>query len=336
MDKVVLDNFKYSVSFISPRIRILLENLGEHIIDDIQEIRLRRNKPVTLVTKSGCCFLTNNSRTTYILSANCVITSENEIIDTVNKMCNYSMHSHQKEIENGYITLNNGARVGVAGTALTNNGEVSNVKDIISINLRIPRNIKNVSEPIFEQIFSKNICNLIIAGPPSSGKTTLLKDIAYNLSSGRMGKYYKVCIIDERKELASQERFTGPNTDVLYGFPKEQGISVAVRTLSPDFIICDEIGSADEAKRIINTMNSGVKFILSIHSADEDELKRKIQFRILVESGGFDTAVILSGSNNPCHIKEIVKADEMSGELFLYSVNSYGKLPCGNLFEYAN
>lgn len=324
MDKSFLSDFNNIISYISPRIQMYLKKLSEPMIENIQEIRLRAERPVVIVTPTGSSFLTLSGKTSYIYSSNCVISTENEIFDTVNKMCGYSMHSHYEDILNGYITLPSGARVGLCGTAVYEKENVKSIKDINSINIRIPRTVQGVSEPIFNSVFKGSLKNLLIVGPPSSGKTTMLRDLAYQLSSGRMGKYHKICVVDERKELfPSQQdiKTLGPNTDVLLGFPKGKGISMAVRTMSPDVVICDEIGTVEEANEVLNGINCGTKFALSTHADDISELRNKKIFKEFFTLNAIEQVIFLSSAENPCKIKKILSADEVFNENFNSSID---------------
>lgn len=316
MDNMISE-YKYIISFLTPRLHMYLMKISESIINDLQEIRLRADRPIVLVTSSGCCFLTTSGKTSYIASSNCVLAYKNEISDIVNKMCGYSMHSHYEDLLNGYVTLPDGARVGLVGTAVFEKDKIKGIKDFTCINIRIPRNITGISENIMNNVFKNGPEDLLIAGAPSSGKTTLLKDITYQLSSGRLGKYYKICVIDERKEIFPAEKninLMGPNTDVLSGYPKARGIEIAVRTLSPDVIICDEVGQNHEIDEIVNGMNSGVKFILTAHSSSLDELKRKYIYRKLFRDADFKKIVFLAGSANPGIVSNIIEKKEIEYE----------------------
>lgn len=317
MDKSFQNDFNNIISYISPRIQMYLKKMSEPMIENIQEIRIRSERPVVIVTPTGSSFLTLSGKTSYIYSSNCVIASDNEIFDTVNKMCGYSMHSHYEDILNGYITLPNGARVGICGTAVYEKDNVKSIKDINSINIRIPRTVQGVSEPIFNSIYKGTLKNLLIVGPPSSGKTTMLRDLAFQLSSGRMGKYHKICVVDERKELfPSQQdiKTLGPNTDVLLGFPKGKGISMAVRTLSPDVVICDEIGTIEEANEVLNGINCGTKFALSTHADDIEELKNKKIFKEFFKLNAIEKILFLSSAEKPTTVKRIMDANEVYNE----------------------
>ena len=321
MDKVFIENFNNIISYISPRIQIYLKNINDSTIMKIQEIRIRSNRPVVIVTNSGSWFLNKSGKLSLIFSPNCIVASESEIFESINKMCRYSMHSHYEDLLNGYITLPNGSRVGITGTAVYDKNNVKGIKDIDGINIRIPRQIQGVSEPLFDTILKDGPLSLLIVGSPSSGKTTMLKDLMFQFSSGRIGKYYKICVVDERKEIVTSKRdisSIGPNTDVLHGFPKSQGISMAVRTLSPDIIICDEVDS-DEINAIIDVMNTGVNFILSVHAGNFQELKEKRFYKEILKNKCLNYFVILKGSNNPCEISEIIK---INGDINENSVDS--------------
>ena len=310
MDKSLLNNYQYIVSYLSPRIQMYLLKLSDDLIEKIYEIRIRAERPIMLVTSQGSAFLTNTGKISYIWSSNSVVVYKNEIEDTVNKMCGYSMHSHYEDILNGYITLPNGSRVGLCGTAIFDKDKIKGVKDISYLNIRIPRNINGISDIIFDNILKNGLDNIIIAGPPTSGKTTLLKDIEYQISSGRLGKYYKICVVDERKEICPDKRNVkslGPNTDVLLGYPKAKGISIATRVLSPDLIICDEIGFNDEIDEIINGMNSGINFIISIHAKSFDELKHKKIYKKIINDTEINNLVLLSGKDSPGRVSKIIK-----------------------------
>ncbi len=335
MDKTFMNSFNYTVSFISPRIKKIIEELSEATIENIQEIRLRKNKPIVIVSNGESSFLTSNSKTTYIVSKNCVIPTENEIVDTINKMCGFSMHTQTGNISNGFITLKNGSRIGLSGTAVYEDKHIKSVKDINSINIRIPRNILNISDSVFDYFQSNGMKNIMIVGPPNCGKTTMLKDVAYQLSSGRMGKHYKVCIVDERNEISNND-FSGPNTDVLSGFEKDRGITIAMRTLSPDFIVCDEISSANEVLKIIDGMNSGIKFILSLHATDLEELKRKNIFKLLVSEADFDTVVLLSDSSKPGVISNIYMIERQENEIYFCEHSFNNKFSNNFVFNKAN
>ncbi len=310
-------DFSSAISFLSNNVMKMLLQLPEEIKEKTYEIRLRTEKPITLISSDGTIFIDKKGRPTYIYSGNLYSIQAEEMRDSFNRLCNFSVYSHSDSISQGFITLKGGHRVGLSGTAVTENGHISAIRDINSLNIRIAREFKGCADEVLKKAFENKMKNVIIAGPPSSGKTTLLRDIARQISSGRFGEYYKVAVVDERCEIFPVSDGvcscdTGANTDVLSSFKKADGIMTALRTLSPQLIICDEIGTVDECYAINSGLNSGVNFVLSIHAASSSELKNKLQFKTLLESGISAKVVILS--YEPCRVKEIFETGEINAQ----------------------
>lgn len=306
------NNFESAISFLPVSLNKMLMNISEEIKNKTYEIRLRTGKCIVLTTSEGAVFV-DIERVTYVYSEDLYKVTVQEMRDSFNRLCNFSVYSHSDSIVQGFITTSYGHRVGLSGTAVSENGTVKSIRDVNSLNIRIAREFNGCADEILDKVFNGSLQNLIIAGPPSSGKTTLLRDIARQISSGRLCEYYKVAVVDERCEISPVSDGEckcdiGPNTDILSSFRKADGIMCALRTLSPELIVCDEIGTSEECKAIESGLNSGVRFVLSIHASNLQELENKPQFRILKQSGIDWKVVILSSV--PGKIKEIIEMGE--------------------------
>ncbi len=298
MDNV--KRFDIAAGTLSKRLSEIFLAMEKTEKNRIREIRIRSRRPLTVITDKGAEFLTQSGRLTQIYSDLTVKTDENEVAEIFRRLCGYSVHSFADAINRGYITINGGHRAGIAGTAVTENGRVTAVRDICAVNLRIAREIKGAADDVMKMLFSEGLCSVIIAGPPSSGKTTVLRDLARRLSSSE-GSYRKTFICDERGEIGAsfsgiEQNDIGLNSDLITSYPKAEGIMIGLRSFSPDIIICDEVSTYEEATAVISGVNSGVSFALSIHARNEKELKSRAVLKMLLETGEFQKIVLLSGS----------------------------------------
>lgn len=224
----------------------------------IAEIRLRTGR-------SACAVMTDGR----LVKCSAPF-SRQDIGECFLELCGNSVHSFAREISEGYITLPGGHRVGFCGTAVEQGGRLSTLKDISSLNIRFAREVRGCAEELCARAFSGGLCSLIVCGKPLSGKTTVLRDIARILGDTR-----RVAVVDTRGEIAGvyggvPALDIGENTDVLNGYSRGEGIMCALRSLSPEVIICDEIGG--DAEEIRQCMNCGVKLIVSAHAGSIREL----------------------------------------------------------------
>ena len=200
MNKKLICEFNYIISYLSSRLQRYINKINEDVIIQIQEIRIRCDRPIVMITDKGSSFLMTNGNLSNLLSFNCVMPTENDISDTRSKMCDYSIHSFYEDMVKVFITLPNGSRVGLTGSAVYDKNNIKGIKDIDGLNIRFPRFVNNLSEKLIKYVFKENLSNLLLVGPPSSGKTTVIKDLIFQLSSGLNGKSYKVAAFRVNEE----------------------------------------------------------------------------------------------------------------------------------------
>lgn len=252
------NNCYYEIATMMAPIEKILQSVPLSIAENATEIRVRAGKPVIVETL----------RERYICGNRCI--DINEIYSCVKNFCNYSIHSYQRELSGGWITLKGGHRAGFTGTAYNSKDKISIINDISSLNIRIAKEHKGISDSLFySTVCMDNFKGLIIAGPPLSGKTTLLRDLCRNCGSG-----FKTVLVDERSEVAAvfkgiPQNDVGINTDILNCYSKKAGIEQALRVMSPEVIVCDEIGN--EIEEMTGLTSGGVKCIFSVHCRDIKE-----------------------------------------------------------------
>ena len=292
---------------LSPKIKIPIEKNKLLLAPKLREIRLRINRPVCLDCGDQCYYLTTGGSLTPFISDSLLCASKDEIEETVQSVCDYSVYSHQHELLNGYVTLRGGHRAGVCGTAVYHGDSLDNIRDIGSVCLRLSREFPGCADTLFRRY---NGGGLLLCGEPCSGKTTLLRDLARQLSY-----QYRVALIDERGELAAVLNGEPQNDvglcDIFTGYYKSSAMRHALRSMSPEIVVCDEIGSPDDAAAFAECQRSGVNVIATAHAGSAEELLRRRDLRWILRTGAIKTLVFLSDRQHVGQIRAVRKAGEL-------------------------
>ena len=283
--------------------------LKERLLNEqIYEIRIKIGKPILLYSKHG------ESMINYC-------PTKEDMKSMIQRISNYSLYAYEEDIRQGFITIKGGHRIGIAGECVMEKGEVKTIRNISSINIRISNQVIGCSDKLIKYIYSKRenrIFNTIIISPPKCGKTTILRDIARNISNGMssLGLYgRKVAVIDERSEIGAchfgiPQNDIGIRTDILDNCLKREGMIMAIRSLSPEILICDEIGTKGDVEALLMAFNSGVNIITSIHGFTiEDIYKRKV-LHDLLDNRIIERAVVLSSGKGVGTIENIYELKE--------------------------
>lgn len=312
------------LKFISPELKNVIRKVSLKDLLCLEEIRLRVNRPVMLQNSRGSFFLSGDGELTD-KPIKPVFVSQEEIIKTLELISENSIYAFQDEIRNGFITIKGGHRVGITGRVVLEGSKIKNIKDISGLNIRISREVKGCSTNLLKYIVQREneVYNTLIVSPPKCGKTTILRDLARNISDGVEEiplKGLKVGVIDERSEIAacykgSPQKSVGARTDVLDACPKQLGMSMMLRSMSPDVIITDEIGCDGDKEAIMQVLNAGVKIIATAHGFNISELKARKEVISMMEEKVFGRLIVLSCNDGPGTVEEVLDGNSME---FLY------------------
>lgn len=278
---------------LAKNIAVALED-KELDFEGLQEIRLRAEKPLAVIYKGKEIFVSGREEKP-------VIVTGREIRETMDYISSYSLYAYENEMRQGFITIEGGHRVGMAGQTVIEEKQVKNMKYISSVNIRISHEVKGCATEVLPYL-TKNgeLCHTLIISPPRCGKTTLLRDIVRQASDGcKWVKGTTVGVVDERSEIAGcymgrPQNDLGIRTDILDGCPKAEGMLMLIRSMSPRILAVDEIGAAEDVQAIEYALHCGCIMLATAHGASMEELRRKPLFDALIENRRFERYVVLS------------------------------------------
>lgn len=298
----------------------ILQVLGKKMQQDVereqfdfsclQEIRLRIGKPLTVLYKGKEKFLTK--------------VEQEDLRETLEYISNYSLYAYENELRQGFITIEGGHRVGMAGKVVLEEGKIKSLKYISSINIRVAHEVKGCADKIFPYITKeRQICHTLIISPPRCGKTTLLRDMIRQISDGnRWVKGVPVGVVDERSELGGCYMGTAQNdlgirTDILDCCPKADGMLMLIRSMAPQVIAVDEIGAREEICAIEYALHCGCKMLATAHGVSMEEMKKKPFFEQMIREKRFERYIVLG---NEHHMGEILGIYDENGDRIFENV----------------
>jgi len=280
----------------------------DNVLRGLNEIRLRAERAVMardldeyVLSQNGFCSAAEEP--VYAVAA--------DIKTIFYSAVRHSPYAFNEEIRNGYLTLKGGHRVGICGRAVMTGSEITTIKNISSLNIRISKEVLTAASEVMPYIIKNgSFVNTLILSAPSCGKTTVLRDIIRRLSDGIDCVPHNIAVADERGEIAAcangiAQNDVGCRTDVFDAVSKAQGIMNLIRSMSPAVIATDEVGTYEDAVALKAASLCGVKLLCTAHAYDIDDMltgKDKTKQEIC---SLFERIVVLKYDKRPGEIKAI-------------------------------
>ena len=292
--------------YTASAIRRTIQLMPDPLWDNLEEIRMGASRPLAVYTAKQAAFLTAEGQATSG-AGSAYICTKDDIDSTLQLAAQNSIYAVSDKLKCGYITIPGGHRVGVTGTAVLQNDTLVHIKDVSAVNIRIAHAVPGAADAVLPAIQSGGaLHNTMIIGPPQSGKTTLLRDIARQLGNTSI----KVGLVDERGEIAAMcsgvpQQEVGARTDVLDFCPKSTGMPLLVRSMSPDVIITDEIGMDADAYALMQVLGCGVNVIASAHGLGLPDVMDRPFFKDCIRR--FDVIIEISRRNGTGTVERVLR-----------------------------
>lgn len=280
----------------------------------VQEIRLRAGMPLIIILDNREYFLTWKGELSGRREEACIVGRE-DIKETLEHISSHSLYAFEEEMKQGFLTIQGGHRIGLAGKTVLDDSGIKTMKYISFLNVRLAHEILGCADRVMPYLYENGqVLHTLIISPPRCGKTTLLRDIVRQLSDGAGGqKGVTVGVVDERSEIGAcyqgePQNHVGMRTDILDCCPKAKGMMMMIRTMSPAVIAVDEIGSREDLEAMEYVMNCGCKLVATVHGNSVEDLRQKPVLRRLVQENMFERYIVLDGLRDVGHVGGIFNA----------------------------
>ncbi|ADU51297.1 AAA ATPase [Thermaerobacter marianensis DSM 12885] len=288
------------VQCLAPSLARRLERLDPLLRDRIDELRITAGHPLWLLLAGGEGFVDEAGRLVAEPRRAPAVTAA-EVAACLERMTASSWYAVQEQARQGFLTLPGGHRVGLAGEVQVEGGRIERFRRVRGLVIRRARAVEGCAAPLLPWLVERGragprLASTLLLGPPASGKTTLLRDLARLAGTGLPGRLtaQRVAVVDERGELAAGGAFDlGPRTAVLEHCPKQAGIVLALRALSPEVLITDELGGPGDAVAVADAVRAGVTVVATAHARGPADLAGRRQLRALEATGAFARLVVL-------------------------------------------
>lgn len=252
-------------------------------LNKLTEIRLRLDKPLYYAEAGKYKRLEGVSVT------------KNDLIYILGTATKSSLYAYNENFADGYIAYDGGIRIGITGEGVIKNRQLSTLKNVTSLCVRVPRYVEIRNQKV-DGLIDK-FDNTLIISKPGLGKTTLLRYMIKTLSD----REYNVLVLDERGELSgivdgNLSIDLGSCTDIVVGVPKITAYSSQVRSMRPDVIATDEIFGNQEIDCILDCIRCGVKVIATLHSDELAKVKKSPAYSRLLNDFRYVVSIIGIGN----------------------------------------
>ncbi|NCU16791.1 stage III sporulation protein AA [Pallidibacillus pasinlerensis] len=296
------------INLLPKSIQEQFNNFPKELLGKVEEIRIRINRPIEVIANQKAIFLS-------------YIVKPQDAEQLLNKLSQHSFYMLDEELKRGYITVEGGHRIGLAGRVILEKGFVKAIRDVASFNIRVAKEKIGISEKWIPYLYQAKWKNTMIIGPPQTGKTTLLRDLARVISIGDKKcniPPLKVGIIDERSEIAGSvggvpQLTFGNRVDVMDSCPKAEGMMMMIRSMSPDVLVVDEIGRKEDTEAILEAVHAGICLIMTTHGDSYKDILQRPTLKPILDQKIFNRFIELSRGKGPGTVVSI--KDENGKEL---------------------